>query len=125
MQRCLFQRYRAAGCISPCQRALHTSFTWASSVSPMETFWYSNPGESLCNISCTCLQMHGRNTNKQGNTVKKEALLELFHCLMRVIMHRCVSSSREMGEPAALQIYSQLRFRESLWLGACGVQIQF
>lgn len=43
----LFQSYRAAGCIAPCQ--------------------------PLCNISRTCLQMHGRIMTKEGNMIKKEA----------------------------------------------------
>lgn len=53
---CLFQSYRAAGCTSPHQ--------WA--------------GQSLCNISCTCLQMHGRNTSEEGDMIKKEAFCCFF-----------------------------------------------
>jgi len=34
----------------------------------------------------------------------------------------CVSSSREVGDPAALQICFQLRLRESLCLGSQSVQ---
>lgn len=75
---CLFQSYREAGCICPCQQTLHTSFAWAGSVSPTETFSHSAPGQSLCNISCTCLQTHGRNMTKEGNTIKKEAFCSFF-----------------------------------------------
>jgi len=46
---CLFQSYRAAGCTSPCQHALHTSF--AGSGNPAETFSHSAPGQSLFNVS--------------------------------------------------------------------------